>query len=87
VRLFRQRQNAPRIGEQPFAGVRQCHAPAATAVAREQRATERMLKPLDLLTDGGLGPVNALARAGKAAGVDNGDKTAQQVEIEHKNIH
>jgi hypothetical protein len=49
----------------------------------EQRAAEQLLQPPDLLAHGRLGAVNALARAGEAAGVNNRDEAAEQVEIEH----
>ena len=48
-----------------------------------------VFQPLDLLADGRLGPVDALARAGEAAGVDHGDETAQKFNIHHgfQSIH
>src|SRR5207247_7738017 len=44
-----------------------------------------LLQPLDLLADGRLGAVDALAGAGEAAGIDHRNEAAQQVEIEHAN--
>ena len=49
----------------------------------QQRAAERLLQPSDLLARGRLGAVNALAGAGKAARIDDRDKAAEQIEIEH----
>jgi hypothetical protein len=37
-----------------------------------------LLQPLDLLADGRLGTMDALAGAGEAAGIDHRDETAQQ---------
>ena len=53
------------------------------AVPLEQRPAEQLFQPLDLLTDGRLGPVNPLARPGETAGVDDGDETAQKIDIDH----
>jgi hypothetical protein len=61
-----QRQQPPRIGQQPLAGLGRRHVLAA---AIEQRLADIVLQPLDLLADGGLGAVNPFAGAGKAAGI------------------
>ena len=45
--------------------------------AIQQRATDLLFEPAHLLADGGLGQVDPLTGPGEAAGVDNGDKTAQ----------
>ena len=74
----------PRIGEEPLAllGRRRL-----LAVPMQQRIAERVFQPLDLLAHGRLRAVDALARAGEAAGVDDGDEAAQKVEIEHGHYH
>src|SRR5439155_5842112 len=42
-----------------------------------------LLQPLDLLADGRLRAMDALAGAGEPAGIDHGDEAAQEFEIEH----
>jgi hypothetical protein len=44
-----------------------------------------VLQPLDLLADGRLGAVDAFAGTGKAAGIDDADETAQELQVEHAN--
>ncbi len=78
--FFRQRQQPPRIGQQPLAGLGRRHV-LATAV--QQRLADIVFQPLDLLADGGLGAVDAFAGAGEAAGIDHGHETAQQLQVEH----
>src|SRR6185295_14769374 len=51
----------------------------------EQWLADIVFQPLDLLADGRLGAVNAFAGAGEAAGIDDGDETAQELQIEHGN--
>ena len=75
-----QRQQPPRIGQQPLAGFGRGHVLAG---AIEQGLADIVLQPLDLLAHGGLGAVDPLAGAGKAAGIDHRDETAQQFQIEH----
>jgi hypothetical protein len=53
----------------------------------QQRAAKALLQAPDLLTHGRLGAVNALARTGKATRIDDRDKAAKQIEIEHLYIH
>jgi hypothetical protein len=53
----------------------------------QQRAAKALLQAPDLLAHGRLGAVNAFACAGKPAGVDNRDKAAKQIEIEHVPNH
>jgi hypothetical protein len=47
----------------------------------QQRALKVLLQAPDLLAYRRLGAVNAFTSAGKAAGVDNRDKAAKQIEI------
>jgi hypothetical protein len=49
----------------------------------QQRPVKVLLQTPDLLAYGRLGAVNAFTSAGKAASVDNRDKAAKQIEIEH----
>ena len=78
--FFGERQQPPRIGQQPLAGFGRRHVLAG---AVEQRLADIVFQPLDLLADGGLGAVDALAGAGETAGIDHRDETAQQFQIEH----
>jgi hypothetical protein len=84
ARFFRKRQQPPRIGEQALAGFSGAHV---LAVTMQQHLTDILLQPLDLLADGGLRAVDALARAGKAAGIDHRDEAAQELQIEHGRLH
>ncbi|MCY1285925.1 hypothetical protein D9M70_348820 [compost metagenome] len=77
-------QDAPRIAEQPFAGLGGQDLPLA---AVEQAATEVLLQAQDLLADGGLGEVQVLGGAGEVAGVHHHDKAAQQGWVEHSDSH
>ena len=79
-----ERQQPPRIGQQPLAGFRRRHVLRRPI---EQRPADIVLQPLDLLADGRLGAVDALPGAGEAAGVDHRDETAQQLQIEHASLH
>ncbi len=72
--LCQQRQNAAGQPQQ-FFPLRRCDHLTASTI--EQRAAKLLLKAADLLADGGLGQMDPFTGAGKAAGVDNGDKTAQ----------
>src|SRR5262249_26220531 len=80
LRFAGERQDARRVGQQPLALLGRRDAPA---VAVEQRMPDRVLEPLDLLAHRRLRTMHALARAGESAGVDDRDKTAQQIEVEH----
>jgi hypothetical protein len=84
ARFLGERENPPRIGEQPLALLR-CGDPLA--VTMQQRSAEHFFQPPDLLAHGGLGAMNALAGAGEAAGIDDGNEAAQQVDIEHGTSH
>ena len=54
----------------------------------QERVAEIFLQAPDLLAHRRLRAVNALARAGEAAGVDDRYEAAQKVEIEHeRTIH
>ena len=77
ARFLGQRQHAPRVGQQPNA------AAVGTTVLPtvEQRPADIVLQPLDLLADGRLRLVDPFAGAGKTAGIHDGDKAAQQVEM------
>src|SRR5207248_8524606 len=75
-----ERQQPPRIGQQPLAGLRRCHI---LARAVQKRLADIVLQPLDLLADGRLGAVDAFAGAGEAAGIDHRDETAEQLKIKH----
>ena len=78
-RLFRQRQDAPPIGEQRLA--RRGEAERARG-ALDQAAAERLLQPLQLQADGGLAEAQALAGARDVAGRGDGDEGAQEVVVE-----
>ena len=82
ARFFRERQQPPRIGQQPLAGFGRRHI---LAVAVQQRLADIVFQPLDLLADGRLRAVDAFAGAGEAAGIDDGNETAQELQIEHAN--
>jgi hypothetical protein len=49
----------------------------------QQRAAKAFLQASDLLAHGRLGAVDALASAGKPTCVDDRDKAAEQIEVEH----
>ena len=53
------------------------------SVTMQQRPATGLLKPPDLLAHGRLGAVNTLASAGKTSHIDDRDKAAEQIEIEH----
>src|SRR4051794_34046087 len=78
--LLRQRENPPRVRQQPLAllGERDL-----LAVAVQERLADRLLQAPDLLAHGRLGAVDALARPGEAPGIDHRYKAAQQFEVEH----
>jgi hypothetical protein len=77
-------QKTPRIGEQSLAFLCQAHA---FALPMQKGPADVHLKPLDLLADGGLRPVNALTRTRKTAGIHNRDEASQEIEIQHDFIH
>ena len=80
-RLVREREDAPRIGEEPFPLLSRDRL---LAVPLEQRPPERLFEALDLLAHRRLGPVHPFARPGETAGIDNGDEAAQEIEVEHE---
>jgi hypothetical protein len=84
ARLFRQRQQPPRIGQEPLAGFGRRHV---LAVAVKQYLAEIVLQPPDLLAHGRLRAVDTLAGAGEAAGFDHRDEAPQQLQIEHVGLH
>ena len=84
ARLFGKREQPPRIGQQAFAGLGGADVLAVTV---QQHLADILLQPLDLLADGRLRAVDALARAGKAAGLDHRDEAAQKLQIEHGRLH
>jgi hypothetical protein len=73
-------QKAPCIGEQSFAFLCQAHA---LAFPVQKRPANVQFQPLDLLANRGLRAVNALARTRKAAGINNRNEAAQEIEVEH----
>ena len=80
ARFLGQRKNAPRVGQKPLAllGRRRL-----LAVAMQELAAERLLESPDLLAHRRLRAMDPLARAGEAPGVDDGDKAAQEIDVEH----
>ena len=74
--------HATREFDQALALVRQLRR---AALFDEQRAAELLLEPADMHGNSRLGLVDALAGAGERAGVDDGEKGAQLVGVEHGN--
>ena len=74
--------HAAREFDQPLALARQ---PRRAALFDEQRAAELLLEPANMHGDRRLGLVDPLAGAGERAGVDDGEKGAQLVGVEHGN--
>ncbi|MNU93399.1 hypothetical protein D3C71_833410 [compost metagenome] len=54
------------------------------AIAHQQRMPDQFFEFAHLLAHGGLSPVHALGRAGKAAFIDHTDEGFEQFEIEHR---
>src|SRR5262249_44883769 len=79
--LLLEREDAPRVGEEALALLGR--RGLLLAVPVQQRIAERLLETPDLLAHGRLSSVDAFARAGEATGVDNGDKAAQELEVQH----
>ncbi|MNT52999.1 hypothetical protein D3C72_1900610 [compost metagenome] len=82
--LGQQRQDAACQAQQGLPRYRGHHLASAPV---QQRAAELLLEAPHLLADGGLGQVDALTGAGEAAGLYDGDKTAQQLGIQHVRFH
>jgi hypothetical protein len=53
----------------------------------QQRPAKVLLQAPDLLAHGRLGAVNAFASAGKPTRIDDRDKAAKQIEVEHGPNH
>ena len=81
ARLLLERENPPRVGEETlaFLGERRL-----LAVPLQQRATEFVFEPLDLLADRRLGAVHPLARPREPAGIDNRHETTKKIYIHHR---
>src|SRR4051794_24504893 len=79
-RLLLQRENPPSVGHKPLPlfGRRRLLPPPL-----QQWITQRVFQSPDLLADGRLRAVYALARAGEATGVDDRDEAAEKVDVEH----
>ena len=86
--LARQRGKRPRLDlddaagefDQPLALIGE---PRAASLLDEQGAAQLFLETADVHRDGGLGLVHSLGRLGERAGVDDGEKGAQLVGVEH----
>ena len=72
--------HAPREIDQPLAFLGQ---PRAAPVLDEQSAAQLLLEPADMHRDGRLGLVHPLRRLGERAGIDDGEKGAKLVGVEH----
>ena len=57
--------------------------PRAASLLDEQGAAQLLLEPADMHRDGGLGLVHPLGRFGERAGIDDGEKRAKLVGVEH----
>src|SRR5262245_56317626 len=84
TRLLLERKQPPRVGDEPLAlfGRRRL-----LAVAVQERIAERVFQSLDLLAHGGLRAMDALACAGEAAGIDDRDEAAEEVELKHDSTY
>ena len=65
--------------EQALAGGRELHA---APVAGDELLAERLLEPLDLLADGGLGQVENAGRGGHSAGIHHCHEGPEKADIE-----
>ena len=83
-RLVVERENAPRVSEQAFAGRAQLDIGLGPV---KQRDVEAILEPPDLHADGGLGPVEPGCGARERAMVGHRDKGLQQLRIEGREVH
>jgi hypothetical protein len=80
ARLLFERQNSPRVGSKPLSFLGRC---GLLSIPVQERMSQILFQPPDLLTDRRLGPMDPFTRAGEAAGVDDRDETAEKVEVEH----
>ena len=74
-----QPQNALRVNQQAFAGIRQHHP---TTRALEQRLIDDFFEALHLLTQRRLGPANPAGRTAQRPDFGNDDKRTQQIDFE-----
>jgi hypothetical protein len=78
--LLGQRKKSPRVRKQPLALFGRADA---LSVPMQQRAANALVQAPDLLAHGRPGAVDAFASAGKPTRIDEGDKAAEQIEVEH----
>jgi hypothetical protein len=81
MRLFVERDDAARIAQQLDAFFGQPHLMRRPL---EQRFSQQLLQPPDLLADGRLRQRDAIGGAGETAGLANRDKADQQLRAEHR---
>jgi hypothetical protein len=78
-RLIVEAHQAPGTFDQPFAIGGEAACPS---VAHEQGTAQKLLQPLHLHGDGGLGLGHLFRGTGKAARIRNGEEGLEQVDVE-----
>ena len=75
-----ERENSPGVGHKPLTllGRR-----SLLSAPMQEGITEGVFQSPDLLADRRLRAVNALACAGEATGINDGDEAAEKVDVEH----